>query len=448
MKISGIPVKIEASFLLVLLMAMTRGSDLSLMIEWGLVVFFSILIHELGHAFAGRGFGLEPQISLYAMGGLTSWTGKRIEISPSQSIRISLAGPLSGLLLGGLVYLLAPLYHGDSYLIAVIISDLLWVNIAWSLFSLLPILPMDGGHIAESLEKWWRGKPDNLIATMLSAVAAAAVCAWAFVAGYSWIAFLTAWFLWSNVSQLISRLRQRLDQPLQERLDIAWEKIEPGNGRPLIRLSEEILARAKTSEVRRQALELAFYGYNFEKEFDEAQQRLNQYRAVFGASAYLEGYLLYNKGEYESASKKLEGAFDKNNSLRNGWLLLRALVKANRPQQVLALAAHPVFEKNASYYCLVLQNLAFEDRLFGLAAELGQQCFDQTKDPTIAYNIGCAFAMQDQLQEALQWLTRAVQGGFKDRTLIESDADLAEVRKLPEFERLYQILAENERLSA
>jgi hypothetical protein len=41
-----------------------------------------------------------------------------------------------------------------------------------------------------------------------------------------------------------------------------------------------------------------------------------------------------------------------------------------------------------------------------------------------------------------------VQGGFKDRTLIESDADLAEVRKLPEFERLYQILAENERLSA
>jgi Zn-dependent protease len=284
MKIFGIPVKVEASFLMVLLMATARSSDLSMIAEWGLVVFFSILIHEMGHAFAGRAFGLEPQITLYAMGGVTSWIDNRKEISPSQSIRISLAGPVSGLVLGGLVFLLQPFYKGDSLLVYIVISDLLWINIAWSLFNLLPIVPLDGGHVLESVEEWWRGSRENICSIIISLTVATAVFVWAFTIKSPWIAFLTAWFAWSNASAIIRRIQRRVDQPLEEKLAIARKEMKNENGQALIKLSEEIFAKAKAESVRRQALELLIYGHIYEEDFTEAQKCLHQYRALFGLS--------------------------------------------------------------------------------------------------------------------------------------------------------------------
>jgi Zn-dependent protease len=442
MKIFGMPVKVEASFLLVLFMAMARSSDLSLIAEWGLVVFFSVLVHEMGHGFAGRAFGLEPQITLYAMGGLTSWTDDRKAISPVQSICISLAGPLSGLLLGGLVFLLKPFYAGDSFLIRVAIADLLWANIAWSLFNLLPIIPLDGGHIVESLEEWWRGKSENLASTILSIAVAAAVCLWAFTTQSSWVAFLTAWFLWSNATTIIRRIQLRFDQPLEEKLKTAGQELQNGNGKALIKLSEEVFTKARSEPLKRKALELLIYGYTLEQDFGEAQKRLYHYKALFGANLYIEGYILYCKGEYEQAIKLFEEVFDKEQSLHTGRMLFQALLEAKRPQQALQLFSHAVFDGRSASFYLHLQSQAFEQREMDLAAQLGLQAFEKTKDPAIAYNIACAFAMQGNLPEALQWLRRAVESGFSDKTLMESDADIAEVRKLPEFEPIYRLLAE------
>ncbi|MGH9765018.1 MAG: hypothetical protein ACREAC_29635, partial [Blastocatellia bacterium] len=84
MKIFGIPVRVSFTFwLLVLFLGYNRILDpqgispLATILELGAVVFGSVLFHELGHAFVGRGFGLVPQIQLYGMGGLTSWEGGR-----------------------------------------------------------------------------------------------------------------------------------------------------------------------------------------------------------------------------------------------------------------------------------------------------------------------------------------------------------------------------------
>jgi Zn-dependent protease len=442
MKIFGIPVKVEASFLMVLLMATARSSDLSMIAEWGLVVFFSVLIHEMGHAFAGRAFGLEPRINLYAMGGVTSWTNNRKEISPSQSIRISLAGPFSGLLLGGLVFLLQPLYHGDSLLIYIAISDLLWVNIAWSLFNLLPIVPLDGGHVLESVEEWWRGRRENIFSTVISLAVSIAVFVWAFAIKSPWIAFLTAWFAWSNASVIIKRIQHRFDQPLQEKLAVARKELKNENGSALIKLSEEVFAKAKSDNLKREAFELLIHGYIYEQDFVEAQKCLHQYKALFGANPHLEGFLLYHKGEFEQAVTLLEKAFSKDNSWRTGKLLLQVLLKTEQVEQALQLCSHPALEQNAAYGYLCVQEYAFETGQMALAVKTGLQGFAKTKEPAIAYNIGCSFAQQNNLQEAFNWILRAVQNGFNDRTLIANDTDIAEVRKLPEFEQIYHLLTE------
>src|SRR5262245_62470810 len=103
MNIFGIPVKIDPSFLFVCaVLAYSRLSQPTFLVEWLIVIFVSILIHELGHALVVRSFGLSPQIMLYSMGGLTSWTDEK-GISHAKHIAISLAGPFAGFFFYGMV---------------------------------------------------------------------------------------------------------------------------------------------------------------------------------------------------------------------------------------------------------------------------------------------------------------------------------------------------------
>src|SRR5262249_13964207 len=105
MKIFGIPVKIDPSFLFICAMlAFRRFSEPALMVEWLIVIFVSLLSHDLGHALVVRSYGLSPQIIVYSMGGLTSWRDEK-GVSHAKHIAISLAGPFAGFLFYGLVSL-------------------------------------------------------------------------------------------------------------------------------------------------------------------------------------------------------------------------------------------------------------------------------------------------------------------------------------------------------
>jgi Zn-dependent protease len=169
-KIFGIPTKVEPSFLVLsLFLAANRGLNLLLLLEWLVIVFISVLVHELGHALVARRFGLSPQITLYSMGGLTSWS-EVTEIGPPKHLAISLAGPAAGFLLGGVLFLVAPmvLRAVPSELLTVAYQDLLWVNIGWGVFNLFPILPLDGGHVLLTLERWLTKKRDQIISHAFS----------------------------------------------------------------------------------------------------------------------------------------------------------------------------------------------------------------------------------------------------------------------------------------
>lgn len=131
---------------------------------WLLAVFVSILVHEMGHALTSRAFGARPQITLYAFGGLASYADRGM--TRAQRIAISLAGPAAGFALAavivGLVYafggrvavhdwMLVPLLDPDKRLLLVLVFYLFYINTWWGLINLLPILPLDGGHVAQEL---------------------------------------------------------------------------------------------------------------------------------------------------------------------------------------------------------------------------------------------------------------------------------------------------------
>src|SRR5437763_16152398 len=76
------------------------------MAAWILVVFVSVLVHEIGHAIVGRAFGGRPEIQLQAFGGVT-FPQFRERPGPGRQFILSVAGPIAGLMLGAAAYALS-----------------------------------------------------------------------------------------------------------------------------------------------------------------------------------------------------------------------------------------------------------------------------------------------------------------------------------------------------
>ena len=171
----GIPIRVHPLFWLIAVLLGSSSNNLVQILIWVLVVFISILIHEMGHALAFRQYGQRSQIILHLSGGLTvpesiSWGGRSASVafSPNQQIFISLAGPFAGFLFAGLISL-GVIFSGGSiittYLFGLIplplsalmpiggnvlnslVTAFLWVNVFWGLFNLLPVYPLDGGNV-------------------------------------------------------------------------------------------------------------------------------------------------------------------------------------------------------------------------------------------------------------------------------------------------------------
>jgi Zn-dependent protease len=151
-RIFGFPTTVEPTVFLLLAYYVwsSGGSGQSALVSgllFGAVVFGSVLVHELGHAFAARNYRLGPiAITLHGFGGLTRFSRSP---TPWQGILLTLAGPCSGIALGlvvlGIKLAIGPALAGTPA--AGVIADLLWVNLFWSFFNLLPLYPLDGGLI-------------------------------------------------------------------------------------------------------------------------------------------------------------------------------------------------------------------------------------------------------------------------------------------------------------
>src|SRR5690606_14182007 len=125
----------------------TSGSVVSGVI-FALAVTLSLLVHEFGHAFVSKHYELRPSILLHGFGGLCISEAARRD---SDDAKILFAGPLAGLVFGGLMLALsvfAPGVVNASPLLAQFVGALVFVNIFWSLVNLLlPIWPLDGGQL-------------------------------------------------------------------------------------------------------------------------------------------------------------------------------------------------------------------------------------------------------------------------------------------------------------
>ncbi|MEN9540529.1 MAG: hypothetical protein RLZZ459_620 [Cyanobacteriota bacterium] len=165
LSIRGIPLRIHPSWFVILVLATLgfqqqysqelarQGTQAEL---WGLgfltalLLFVSVLLHELGHSMVAIAQGVKVRsITLFLLGGVAS-----VERECSTAIGallVAAAGPLVSLLLAAL--LLAG-SHGVSHLsplLGAMCEQLGVLNLMLGLFNLLPGLPLDGGLILKAL---------------------------------------------------------------------------------------------------------------------------------------------------------------------------------------------------------------------------------------------------------------------------------------------------------
>lgn len=197
---------------------------LPLLAIWALCILVSIMIHELGHTIAFRIFGIESSILLYHFGGLAIPSGARMggrslgRLTSKEDLIIAAAGPAfqigSAILLVVLVAAfgyrvdalawlpgpLAELAGGlqgkriDTATTFALVNFYVLPSFFWGVLNLLPVLPLDGGRIAQSLIMMNRGDLNH--ARYLSVIVSVFVALYAFQSGQM---FIGIFFIWMGI---------------------------------------------------------------------------------------------------------------------------------------------------------------------------------------------------------------------------------------------------------
>ncbi len=159
----GIPLRIHPTWLVILLIATVAfqrdyqpaGSGGDLLI-WGLafltalLLFVSVLLHELGHSLVALSQGVKVRsITLFLLGGVASVD--RECATPMGAALVAAAGPAVSLALAGLFLALRSPAGQLAPGLGQMVLQLGLLNLTLALFNLLPGLPLDGGLLLKAL---------------------------------------------------------------------------------------------------------------------------------------------------------------------------------------------------------------------------------------------------------------------------------------------------------
>ncbi len=182
-----------------------------------LLLFVSVLIHELAHALVAQARGVPVErITLFIFGGVAEM---RMEAKrPIDEFVLTIVGPLASLALAGLFWagaVGATAAGSDATLL--VAATLAQLNLILAVFNMVPAFPLDGGRVLRSV--LWRLTGDLTKATSWAAGVGRlfgwtlmGLGVWQFLVGHTlaglWAAFL-GWFLAGAAASALRQNRLR-----------------------------------------------------------------------------------------------------------------------------------------------------------------------------------------------------------------------------------------------
>ena len=178
--IGGIPIRVHVTFFLILLLGAYQWGGMTGTLNgaiFGIVLmallFACVTLHELGHSFVARLFGiLVREITLLPIGGIAQIT--KNPDKPVHELLIAIAGPLVNVLIAILLFAalgfsappqmltghgLLPDEMSNTPSLTTLLSWLLMANVSLAIFNLIPAFPLDGGRVFRALIAMFTGYP-------------------------------------------------------------------------------------------------------------------------------------------------------------------------------------------------------------------------------------------------------------------------------------------------
>jgi len=164
-RIAGIDIEINASWLVILVLltfslavswfpaTVPRQSTL---IYWALgfiaalLLFVSVLLHELAHSLVARARGVPVKsITLFIFGGVSDL--QQEPQTPGVEFQIAIVGPLTSLAIGVVSLVTGNLIGPNAPLVAAVLGYLGVTNVLLGAFNLIPGFPLDGGRVLRAI---------------------------------------------------------------------------------------------------------------------------------------------------------------------------------------------------------------------------------------------------------------------------------------------------------
>ncbi|MCE5318804.1 MAG: site-2 protease family protein [Parachlamydia sp.] len=367
-----IPIYIHPFFWL-LIGWMSTGSFLGMAL-WAIVIFFSVLFHEYGHALTALAFGQMARIDLIITGGLTQRSGTPLKLW--QEFLVILNGPLFGFILAGIAFALINMLNLEHRpIIATLLNIAFSVNLFWTVINLLPIQPLDGGRLLTVFMEMILGLRGVKISLFISTAVAVVLTGYLFYINELLAGSILFLFMYESYRSWRSSLdltEQDQNSSLQDQLNQAEEAYRSG------RLAEAI---ERLQALRKEAGSGTLYTT---------------------ATVYLAN--IFGNQKQEDQALALLEPLKSRLPLEGGMLLMQLYYKAHRYSDAIAIG-HPLYQERGGYDVALLN--AF--------------CHAQLGDA----------------RAAVGWLQSAIRDGVPNPESYLSRADFDSIRQDPEFQRIH-----------
>ncbi len=338
---------------------------------WIVIVFISVLIHELGHASMAVAFKQNPRIDLVAFGGLTSYNGKTLKLY--QQFLVVLNGPIFGFLLFLFATLILKLQLSSNEMFVYFFRVLQIVNLFWSIVNLFPVLPLDGGQLLRIVLEGIFGIKGIRYALFFGMLLAGIVSLFFIYSRQFLIGALFFLFAFQSFdSWKKSRFLSKSDQSDENKQNLIKAEVAMQSGK-----NEE--AKELFAKVRESAKEGLLF---------------------VTATQYL-AFLYFEQGHFHDAYEML----------------------------------YPIKKQISEEAICLLHKLAYRESDFSLVMELSSECYQFSPSQDAALRNARAFAKLSRPKLAGGWLQTAYNHGGLDIKKIISEEIFSSVRNDPSFKQ-------------
>lgn len=367
-----IPIHISPFFwLLIIMLGWLNSSSILGTTIWSIVILISVLIHEYGHALTALLFGQEAEISLVGLGGVTKREGPKL--ARWKEFMIVLDGPLAGLMLSLIAYQLLGLMGTHKPMLSYGLEVAVNVNLFWTILNLLPVLPLDGGHLMRILLEGILGVRGLKLAFLISVLLASLIGFYFFFiqqllmgALFFMLAF-ESYRAWEDIKSMAP---EDEDQELQNALKQGVEELKQGE-------TKEALAKFRL--IREQAPKGILY------------VTATQYAAR----------TLAEQGQYKLAYDYL----------------------------------YPLKNRLSIDYLRLLQQLAYRIQEWEQAVKIGEQAYQQETSIEVALINAFSYAIMGDAVPAVGWLRCAVQVGLPNVQHVIEKKEFNAIRESDVFKK-------------